>query len=111
MTYPPSHLSAAYRVILDGQLAGAYACRAVGVPLSRMRVPGSNPHLATARGLVCAILRRKTTLSYPALGRLLGRHHAALIHMEKQIRPAALAAGLRRFEEITAGSSERDVHD
>jgi chromosomal replication initiation ATPase DnaA len=40
--------------------------------------------VAAARGYAMALVRRRTTLSYPEIGRLFGRDHSSVMHMVKK---------------------------
>ncbi len=61
---------------------------------------GLEPPVAAARSAAYAVLRRTTTLSFPAIGRVMGRHHSTVLEVITHVEadPAALAL----VEEVAA---------
>jgi len=62
------------------RLIVALTAHTYGVPLQALYARGRRQPVALARQTACWLIRRHTALSYPAIGRLLGRDHSTVLH-------------------------------
>lgn len=96
-----NYLADAYRrVVVDPKVLLLRACQAAGTTIEEVRSHSKNQRPATARQLVCALLRT-TGMSFPKIGDLVGySEHSTVIHGVRKImgRPALFNSAMRRFK-------------
>ena len=73
----------------EAQATTVTAVRAVvaatGVPASHILGRRRTHEISDARAVACWVLRDTTALSYPAIGRLFGRHHTTVMYAVSKV--------------------------